>query len=199
MSGPGAQDVTRLLHAWRSGDSAALRQLMPLVYTELHRLAHRHMRRERPGHTLQTTALVNEAYLRLVDSEHVQWRDRVHFFAMSARLMRRVLVDAARSRDSLKRGAGIPHVTFAEAPAAPAGTNVDIVALDDLLTALERFDPRKSRVVDLRYFAGLTVEETAEALGVSAQTVMRDWTAAKLWLLREFRRGGDTRGRANEP
>jgi RNA polymerase sigma factor (TIGR02999 family) len=197
VSGPGTQDVTGLLHAWRSGDGAALDRLMPVVYTELHRIAHFHMRGERQGHSLQTTALVNEAYLRLVDSDRVRWRDRVHFFAMSAQLMRRVLVDAARSRDSLKRGGDIVHVDVDRTPIAAATPDVDVIALDELLTKLEALDGRKSRVVELRYFGGLSVEETAEALDVSPQTVMRDWSTAKLWLLRELTRGAGTAA-ANE-
>jgi RNA polymerase sigma-70 factor, ECF subfamily len=184
--GPSSRRVTELLNAWRAGDESALEHLIPLVHVELHRLARRQMRRERDGHTLQTTALVNEAYLRLVDLAGVRWQDRAHFFAMSARLMRRILVDHARSRRYLKRGGGARRVTFDEGLAVAADSPVDLVALDDALQALARFDPRKSQVVDLRYFGGLSVEETAEVLHVSSETVTRDWRLAKAWLLREL-------------
>jgi RNA polymerase sigma factor (TIGR02999 family) len=184
------QDVTQLLLAWNQGDEAALKQLMPLVYGELHRLAHRYMNGEREGHTLQTTALVNEAYLRLVDSSRVRWQNRAHFFAVSAQLMRRILVDFARSRNYLKRGGDAMHVSLEAAEAMPLEPSADLVALDDALTALARFDERKSRVVELRFFGGLSVEETAEVLGVSGDTVMRDWSLAKAWLLREMSKEG---------
>jgi RNA polymerase sigma factor (TIGR02999 family) len=180
-------DVTRLLRAWSSGDSEALNSLTPLVYEELHRRAHWHMRRENRGHTLQTTALVNEAYLRLVDLRQVSWRDRAHFFALASRLIRHVLVDAARSRRSLKRGA--------DASPEPLDENLlsqnppaDIIALDDALRTLSTIDERKNQVVELRFFGGLTVEEAAEVLSVSAETVKRDWKLAKAWLRRELRR-----------
>lgn len=188
MPAPGASDVTRLLLAWRDGDGAALNQLLPLVYAELHRLAHRQMRNERPGHTLQTTALVHEAYLRLVGSERVHWQNRAQFFAICAQLMRRILVDAARSRDALKRGGEGVHVALDEAPLVSRQPDTDVIALDEALTKLAAVDARKSRVVELRHFGGLSVEEAAEALHVSAETVMRDWKIAKLWLLRELRR-----------
>jgi RNA polymerase sigma factor (TIGR02999 family) len=180
--------ITKLLLAWNGGDQAALDRLMPLVHDELRRLAHRYMRGERSGHPLQTTALVNEAYVRLVDSSRVRWHNRAHFFAVSAQLMRRVLVDVARTRQKRKRGGGAVQVSFDEALAVAGGPGLDVIALDDALQALAAFDERKSKVVELRYFGGLSVEETAEALGVSAVTVMRDWSVAKVWLLRELER-----------
>jgi RNA polymerase sigma-70 factor, ECF subfamily len=183
---PASRDVTELLVAWSGGDSSALGALIPLVHAELHRLARRQMRRERGGHTLQTTAVVNEAYLRLVDLSRIRWQDRAHFFAMSARLMRRILVDHARSRRYLKRGGGAPRITFDEGLAVSAEPAPDLVALDDALESLARVDPRKSQVVELRYFGGLSVEEAAEALHVSPGTIMRDWRLAKAWLLREI-------------
>ena len=189
MAPPAAPDVTRLLLAWHDGNAEALRALVPLVYAELHRLAHRHMRGERHGKTLQTTALVNEAYLRLVDSERVRWQNRTHFFAISAQLMRRILVDAARARGSLKRGGAVVHVTLDESAVVSRKSDADLVALDEALTRLAALDARKGKVVELRYFGGLTVEETAEALHVSRDTVMRDWRIAKLWLLRELKNG----------
>ncbi len=181
-----APGVTDLLVAWRRGDASALEHLVPLVHGELRRLARREMRRERAGHTLQTTALVNEAYLRLVDLSRVQWQDRAHFFAMSARLMRRILVDHARARESRKRGGGARRISFDEALVVSDERGADLVALDDALQALAAFDDRKSRVVELRFFGGLGVDETAEALHVSPETVMRDWRLAKVWLLREL-------------
>ncbi|MGE5198968.1 MAG: sigma-70 family RNA polymerase sigma factor [Rhodospirillaceae bacterium] len=183
---PASRRVTELLVAWSGGDTSALEHLVPLVHAELRRLARRQMRRERAGHTLQTTALVNEAYLRLVDLSRIRWQDRTHFFAMSARLMRRILVDHARSRRYLKRGGNAPRVTFDEGLAVSAEPAADLVALDDALQAMARVDARKSQVVELRYFGGLSVEETAEALHVSPETVMRDWRLAKAWLLREI-------------
>ena len=180
--------ITKLLLAWNGGDQAALHRLMPLVHDELRRLAHRYMRGERSGHPLQTTALVNEAYVRLVDSSRVRWQSRAHFFAVSAQLMRRILVDVARTRRKRKRGGGDVHVSFDEALAVAGGPGLDVVALDDALRALAAFDERKSKVVELRYFGGLSVDETAEALGVSSVTVMRDWSVAKVWLLRELER-----------
>jgi len=181
-------DVTRLLRAWSSGDSEALQALTPLVYEELHRRAHWHMRRENPGHTLQTTALVNEAYLRLVDMRRISWRDRAHFFALASRVIRHVLVDAARSRQSLKRGADASPEALDEDLLVSANPPADIIALDDALRTLSTIDARKNQVVELRFFGGLTVEEAAEVLGVSAETVKRDWKLAKAWLRRELRR-----------
>lgn len=188
MATPEASDVTRLLLAWRDGDRTALDQLVPLVHAELRRLAHRQMRRERPGHTLQTTALVNEAYLRLVDSKRVRWQNRAHFFAIAAQLMRRILVDDARARGALKRGADAVHVALGDIPIASPPPDADVLALDEALTRLAALDTRKSQVVELRYFGELSVEETASALRVSPETVMRDWRVAKLWLLRELKR-----------
>jgi RNA polymerase sigma factor (TIGR02999 family) len=182
--------VTDLLLAWGEGDESALQRLMPLVQEELHRLARREMRGERPGHTLQTTALVNEAYLRLIDAHRVRWQDRAHFFALSARIMRRILVDHARSRNFIKRGGGTRHVSLDEALIVSQERGADLVALDDALQALAAVDARKSQVVEMRFFGGLSVEETAEALRVSPETVMRDWHLAKVWLLRELRRDG---------
>jgi RNA polymerase sigma-70 factor (ECF subfamily) len=178
--------VTELLVAWGRGDEAARNELIPLVYDELHRLAHRYMRRERPGDTLQTSALVNEAYLRLVDQKNVQWQSRVHFFAIAAQMMRRILVDHARSRGNQKRGGDVLQVTFDEAAIVTRDRAADVVALDDALVGLAKLDSRKSRIVELRFFAGLSIEEAAEVLGVSPGTVMRDWTLAKAWLRREM-------------
>jgi len=179
-------NITELLVAWRNGDEAALAQLMPEVHGELHRIARRCMRGERAGHTLQATALVNEAYVRLVDTRQVRWQDRTHFLAMSARLMRRVLVDHARARLYQKRGGGALKVTLTDGLAGSDEQPQDVIALHDALDALAKFDERKSRVVELRFFGGLTVEETAHVLGVSPDTIMRDWKLAKAWLLREI-------------
>ena len=184
-----SEPVTDLLLAWGHGDDSALDRLIPLVRVELHRLARRHMRREHTGHTLQTTALVNEAYLRLVDLGRVRWQDRAHFFAMSARLMRRILVDHARSRQFVKRGGGVRRIPFDEAMVS-VEPNVDLVELDDALRRLADLDPRKGQVVEMRFFAGLSVEEAATALGVAPVTVMRDWRVARAWLFKELRRRG---------
>ena len=181
-----AHEVTRLLQAWSEGDEGALQKLMPLVYKELHRLARRYMAGERPGHTLQTSALVHEAYLRLVDVQKVNWQNRAHFFGVSAQLMRRILVDFARSRRSLKRGGDAPTVSLEEGLIVSSGRGADVVALDDALKTLAAMDPRRSRVVELRFFGGLSAEESAEVLKVSAETVMHDWKLAKVWLLREL-------------
>lgn len=178
------RDVSALLRAWSAGDHQALDRLTPIVYDELHRLAQRYMRRERLGHSLQTTALVNEAYTRLVDYKRMQWQDRAHFFAVSAQLMRRILVEHAR-RHNLKRGGGVQHVPLDEASIA-AEADMDLVALDDAMNALARLDPRKVRVVEMRFFGGLSVEETAEVLKISSVTVKRDWRAARTWLYREL-------------
>jgi RNA polymerase sigma factor (TIGR02999 family) len=178
------------LAAWVNGDAAARDRLIPLVYQELRRLAHRYMRGERQGHTLQTTALVNELYLRLAGIDGLRWRDRAHFFAMAATLMRRVLVDYARQRARDKRGAGV-SVTSLDGNAIASQPAVDVVALDEALERLAAVDPQQSRVVELRFFAGLSVKETAEALGVSPATVKRDWATAKLWLFNELRGDGD--------
>ena len=189
MNSPSAAappDLTQLLLAWSKGEQEALERLVPLVYGELRRMASRYMSRERADHPLQTTALVHEAYLRLLDSKQVRWQNRGHFFAVSAQLMRRILVDFARSRRTLKRGEGAPKVTLNEAIHGAAEPSEDLVALDDALQALSAIDQRKAKVVELRFFGGLSVEETADALGVSADTVMRDWKLAKVWLLREL-------------
>src|SRR6476646_4521868 len=186
MTTPPTEAVTKLLRAWGDGDEGALARLMPLVETELRRLARGYMGRERREHTLQTTALVNEAFIRLTDARQVRWQDRAHFLGISARLMRRVLVDYARRRGFHKRGGGAERVTLHEELMASPVPSVDVVALDRALEALEQSDPRKSRIVELRFFGGLSVEETAEVLHVSADTVKRDWRFAKLWLLREL-------------
>lgn len=183
----GPAEITRLLIDWRGGDQAALEQLIPLVHDELRRLARRHMAHERVGHTLQATALVNEAFVRLIDVRQVRWQDRAHFFAMSSRLMRRILVDFARSKGYQKRGGGAQKVSFDEALVVATEPGQDLVALDDALNALAAFDARKAQVVEMRFFGGLSVEETAEALNVSVDTVMRDWKLAKAWLLRELK------------
>jgi RNA polymerase sigma factor (TIGR02999 family) len=189
MNAASPEDVTRLLQAWRQGEASALDKLAPLVYQELHRLAHRYMSREDPGHTLQTTALVNEAYLRLVDSNQATFQNRAHFFAISAQLMRQILVDFARSRHHLKRGGHVERVSLEEAVVGSQEPDADLVALDDALNALESVDSRKCKVVELRFFGGMSVEETADVLKVSADTVLRDWRMAKLWLLREMSQG----------
>jgi RNA polymerase sigma-70 factor, ECF subfamily len=181
-----AADITRLLRAWGSGDPAALEELIPLVYRELRHLARRRMRAENPGGTLQTTALVNEAFLRLVGVANMAWQDRVHFFAVSAKIMRRILVDAARSRVSARRGGPAPRLNLDEDLDASPRRSRELIALDDSLNALAQMDPRKARVIELRFFGGLSVEETAEVLKISPQSVMRDWKLAKAWLNREM-------------
>ena len=186
MSHTQPQEVTQLLLAWSHGDRAALDRLIPLVSTELHRLAHHYMRGERAGHTLQTTALVNEAYVRLVDASRVEWRDRAHFFAVSANLMRRILVDFARKRRYQKRGGGAVMIALDEDDIPSPQPGPDIVALDAALEALAAFDARASTIVELRFFGGLTVEETAEVVGMSPRTIKREWAAAKAWLLGEL-------------
>lgn len=179
-------EVTRLLQAWGLGDDSALERLMPLVYNELHRLAHRYMAGEQPGQTLQTTALVHEVYLRLVDANDIDWQNRAHFFGLCARLMRRILIDFARSRNYQKRGGHFPHIELEEAATVSAVVGSELLAVDEALKQLAVVDARKSEVVELRFFGGLTVEETATALRVSQETVMRDWKLAKAWLLREL-------------
>ncbi|MFY9951002.1 MAG: sigma-70 family RNA polymerase sigma factor [Candidatus Sulfotelmatobacter sp.] len=178
-------EVSGLLQAWSRGDQQALKKLTPIVYEELRRLARHYMRGEKSGHSLQTTALVNEAYIRLTDYNRMQWENRAHFFAISAQLMRRILVDHAR-RHNLKRGGGVQHVLLEDTAVIGGERNEDLVALDDALHALARIDSRKARVVELRFFGGLSVEETAEVLRVSAVTVMRDWSTARAWLYREM-------------
>lgn len=179
-------EATALLLAWARGEEAALDRLLPLVHEELRRAARRHMRHERAGHTLQATALVNEAYLRLIQVRQVHWQDRVHFIAMASRVMRRILVDAARAKGFQKRGAGAQRVSLDEALMVQEASSPDFLALDVALTTLEKVDPRKCKVVEMRFFGGLSVEETAEALHVSTGTVMRDWRLAKSWLAREL-------------
>lgn len=181
-----SKQITQLLIAWSEGDDSALGRLAPLIESELHRLAHHYMRRERPGHLLQTSALVNEAYLRLIDWKKVRWQNRAHFFGVAAQMMRRILVDFARDRQSLKYGGGKLQVSLSEAASFVVQRDTDLVALDEALTALTKIDPRKVRVVEMRFFAGLSVEEVADVLKVSKETVMRDWRLAKVWLLREL-------------
>jgi RNA polymerase sigma-70 factor (ECF subfamily) len=193
MQTPSPKEITGLLVAWGDGDQSALEQLAPLVQSELHRLAHHYMGRERPGHTLQTSALVNEAYIRLIDWKNVRWQNRAHFFAVSAQLMRRILVDFARDRQNLKRGGDVLKVSLTAAAALPTERGADLVALDETLKMLAEVDRKKSQVVEMRFFGGLSVKEVAEVLNVSEETVMRDWRLAKVWLLRELgqERNGD--------
>jgi RNA polymerase sigma factor (TIGR02999 family) len=183
------EEINELLRAWSAGNQSALDGLTPIVHTELRRLAHHYMRHERPGNTLQTTALVNEAWIRLVDYRRMRWQDRAHFFAVSAQVMRRILVDHARSHN-IKRGAGVPHVALDDIAVVSADRSSDLVALDDAMNALARLDLRKVQIIEMRFFGGLSVEETAEVLKVSPATVRRDWSIAKLWLYREL--GGGT-------
>jgi RNA polymerase sigma factor (TIGR02999 family) len=192
MSPSSDSGPTELLRAWSQGDGSALDRLVPLLYEELHRLARRHMLQERPDHTLQATSLVNEAYLRLIDVNRVEWRDRAHFLAVAAQMMRRILVDAARSRQRQKRGGGGVHVSLDDVPELPDSNGLDLVALNGALGALAKFDSRMSQVVELRFFGGLTVAETADVLKISPETVIRDWKTAKVWLIRELRRGPST-------
>jgi RNA polymerase sigma-70 factor, ECF subfamily len=187
MSSPSVHEITGLLQDWRNGDQKALERLVPIVYQELHQAAHRYMARENSGHTLQTTALVNEVYLRLFDLGELSWQNRAHFLAVCARLMRQILIDYARSRRRLKRGGGVENVPLEGELRVPGDPSVGVLALDDALKSLAVFDERKSRVVELRFFGGLTADETAEALGISCETVLRDWKIAKVWLLRELR------------
>jgi RNA polymerase sigma-70 factor, ECF subfamily len=186
MPAPTTQQVTELLQAWRQGDETALDRLLRVVHQELRRLARRYMLRERSGHTLQATALVNEAYLRLVNARQVNWKNRAHFFALSAQVMRRILVDSARAHNEQKRGGGNPRITLDEDFMGAQEKGQNLIALDDALKALAAVDPRKDRVVELRFFGGLSVEETAEVLKVSCNTVLRDWRLAKMWLKREM-------------
>jgi RNA polymerase sigma-70 factor, ECF subfamily len=186
MSSASPREITRLLQAWGAGDPAALDRLAPLIYGELHRMAGRHMRRERSADTLQTTALVHETFLRLVDAKNAGWQDRAHFFAIAAQMMRRILVDRARARASGKRGGGAAHVNLDESIDAVPNRDGDLISLDESLDALARQDPRKARVVELRFFGGLNVEEIAEVLKISARSVMRDWSLARAWLIREL-------------
>ena len=185
MRAQSSKEITHLLVAWSEGDESALQQLAPLIHSELHRLAHNYMSRERPGHLLQTSALINEAYVRLIDWKNVRWQNRTHFFGVAAQLMRRILVDFARERKYFKRGGGALPVSLSEA-ALVVQQSPDFVALDEALTALGEIDSRKVQVVEMRFFAGLSVEEIAELLNVSKETVMRDWRLAKVWLLRQL-------------
>jgi RNA polymerase sigma factor (TIGR02999 family) len=186
MNQPSQQEITQLLIAWGEGDESALNQLMTLVYEELRSLAKRYMRRQSPNHTLQTTALVNEAYLRLIDSSQVRWQNRTHFFAISAQLMRRILVDFARAKQNLKRGGKAQRVELDEALEIPTEQGTNLVALDEALETLATLNPRQSRIVELRYFGGMSEEEIAEALKISSRTVRRDWSLARAWLYREL-------------
>jgi RNA polymerase sigma-70 factor (ECF subfamily) len=185
---PSPQEITRWLVAWNHGDQAALEKLMPLVYSELHRIAKRYMEREKPGHTLQTTAVIHEAYLRLADQPQANWQNRAHFFGVAARVMRHILVDYARARNRMKQGGDVHHVSLEEAAVISLEPAAELVALDDALTALAETDARKSQVVELKYFGGLSIEEAAEVLKVSPGTVMRDWSMAKAWLYRALKR-----------
>jgi RNA polymerase sigma factor (TIGR02999 family) len=191
-----ANEVSKLLSAWSDGDHGALDRLAPIVYEELRRLAHRQMQRERPGHMLQTTALVNEAYLRLVNYRQMQWHDRAHFFAVAAQAMRRILVDHARTRN-VKRGAGLQRTSLDDVAVFSSDRAPDLVALDDAMNALARLDPRKVQIIEMRFFGGLSVEEAAEVLKVSPATVRRDWSIAKLWLYRELGNSEKTDGTAS--
>jgi RNA polymerase sigma-70 factor (ECF subfamily) len=186
MTTDSPEEVTLLLLAWSDGDQAALDKLVPLVYEELHRLAHRYIRRERPGNTLQTTALAHEAYLRLIDAKSVRWQNRAHFFAVAAQTMRRILVDLARTRHSLKCGGGAQQVSFDGLLLASPERGVDLLALDEALARLAALNPRQSQVVELRYFGGLTLEEVSEVIKISPRTVRSDWRLAKVWLYREL-------------
>ena len=184
--------VTQLLVRWRGGDSDALNKLLPLVYEELRHIADRYLRNERPGHTLQSTALVNEAYVRLVEQHVPQWQNRAHFFAVAAQLMRQILVDHARSHRASKRGGGLPKLALEEASQHSQAPDVDIVALDDALKSLSCMDPQQSKVVELKFFGGLSTEDTAEVLGISSSTVKREWITARAWLYRELDRSAAT-------
>jgi RNA polymerase sigma factor (TIGR02999 family) len=190
METESSDDITRLLRAWANGDQAALDQLTPVIYAELRRRAHSYMKNERPGCTLQTTALAHEAWIRLVNVRVASWKDRVHFFAVAARVMRHILVDGARTRQRQKRGGSSQRVDLVRVPDFSPGRDRELVAIDDALRALEVMDPRKSQVVELRFFGGLSVAETAEVLKVSEDTVLRDWRLARTWLLREIGRYG---------
>ena len=184
--------ITKLLHGWQGGDPAALDALLPVVYRELRRLAHCELRKERPDHTLQSAALVNEAYLRLFRMQPPRWENRTHFFAIAAQLMRQILVDYARRHRASKRGSGLCTLTLDDVDALSQRKEMDVIAIDDALHALAEVDPRQSRVVELRFFAGLSLEETSEVMGIATATVQRDWTAARAWLHREISRGPRT-------
>jgi RNA polymerase sigma factor (TIGR02999 family) len=192
-------EVSQLLQGWRAGDRQALDALLPLVYKELRRVAHFQLRNERPNHSLQSAGLVNEAYLRLVGMSSPQWESRTHFFAIAAQLMRQILVDYARRHGAAKRGANMPKVTLEDAMVASRRKDMDVIALDDALTDLGKIDPRQSRVVELRYFAGLSLEEISQVMEIAPATVQRDWTAARAWLHREMRRKSTLSSRAVAP
>jgi RNA polymerase sigma factor (TIGR02999 family) len=189
MTTPSSQEVTRLLLAWRDGDQEALEQLTPLVYGELRRMAHRFMRRERPDHTLQSSALVNEAYIRLIDCHQVDWQNRAHFFGIAAQMMRQILIDHARRHTRARRGGGLREVSFEETAVVSVERAAELIALDDALTALAAFDLSKSRIVELRFFGGLTNEEVGEVMGMSLRTIEREWRKAKAWLRRAISKG----------
>jgi RNA polymerase sigma-70 factor, ECF subfamily len=192
MTTPSSQEITQLLLAWSDGDQAALERLTPLVYAELRRLAKGYMFGERPGHTLQTTALINEAYMRLIDWKNVRWQGRAHFFGVAAQVMRRILVDFARARHYAKRGGAAQQVSLDEAVTIHEDRSAELIALDEALKSLAEIDPRKSQVVELRFFGGLSAKETAEALKVSLRTVEREWNSARAWLYRELRGKDET-------
>jgi RNA polymerase sigma factor (TIGR02999 family) len=190
MPKPAPEEVSQLLRDWSNGDQTALDKVMPVVYQELRRLAHHYMRNERAGHTLQTTALVNEAYRRLADYKKMRGQSRAHFFAVAAQVMRRILVEQARSKNFAKRGGGAQKVTLEEAAVVSSGRSAEVIAVDDALTELESWDPRKGRIVELRFFGGLSIEETAQVLKVSPTTVQREWRSAKAWLYKAISEGG---------
>jgi len=194
MKTPAQDEISQLLLDWSDGDQKALDRLIPVVYQELHRLAHHYMRRERPGQTFQTTALVDEAYLRLVNYKRMRWQDRAHFFAIAAQVMRRILVEHARSRDSAKRGAGAPKVSLEETVVVSEGRSAEVIAVNDALIDLEAWDARKGKIVELRFFGGLNIEETAEVMKISPTTVQREWRAAKAWLHRALTEGTNVEG-----
>ena len=192
MPEPVSPEVSELLAQWGAGDRDALRALIPLLYQDLHHMAHRHLRKARPGHTLQTTALVNEAYLRLEQNRHARFQNRSHFVAICALLMRQILIGHERTRRAAKRGAGGENLTLDDAHAVLKGRPIDLIALDDALNDLARLDPQQSRIVELRFFGGLSIEETAEVMGMSPATVKRHWSTARLWLHREMSKAGRT-------
>lgn len=190
MTKPAPEEMSQLLRDWSNGDHEALDKLMPVVYQELHRLAHHYMRNERAGHTLQTTALVNEAYMRLADYKRMRWQNRAHFFAVAAQVMRRILVENARSRNYAKRGGGAQQVELEDTAVISAGRAAEVIAVEEALTGLESWDSRKGRIVELRFFGGLTIEETAAVMKLSPTTVQREWRSAKAWLYRAINEGG---------
>ena len=196
---PSPHEISQLLHAWGEGDASAFDRLMSIVYDELRRMARRHMARQSPDHTLQTTALINEAWLRLIDWKRVSWQNRAHFFGVSARLMRYILVDFARTRKQQKRGGRAPHVPLDEAAAVSADRSEDLVALDDALNALAKYDARKCQIVEMRFFGGLSVNETAEAMGLAPVTIIREWNKAKAWLYQELNPEPDDGTRSMAP